>query len=83
MFKYTASPEVLRKYWSIEKHSSKPWNDRYYLALHITETAQAYFACGNFWRHYQTLEFYSPVKRKHIPVNGVLIDAAWFVETKV
>ena len=81
MYKYTANPEVLRKYDNIEKRSKCPWDDHYFLALDIVGTTSAYFACGDFWRHYHAMEFYSPVKRKTVPLNGVLVSVEWFTET--
>lgn len=83
MFKYTAHPDVLHKYDIITKNSKRPWDDHFYYAVSITKTAAAYFACGNFWRHYRNCEFYSPVRRKEIPINGVLISVDWFTETCV
>jgi hypothetical protein len=81
MFKYTAHPDVLRKYANIEKRAKRPWDDHYFLALSITGSASAYFACGDFWRHYNACEFYSPTKREKIPLNGVLVSVEWFTET--
>lgn len=83
MYKYTAHPEVLRKYASIQKNSKRPWDDHYFQAVGIVGTTAAYFACGDFWRHYKAYEFYSPVQRKEVPLNGVLISVDWFTETKV
>ena len=83
MYKYTAHPDVLRKYESIERNSKRPWDDHFFQAVGIAGTAAAYFACGNFWRNYRNIEFYSSEKRKEIPLNGVLISVDWFTETKV
>lgn len=83
MFKYTANPEVLRKYDSIQQNAKRPWDDQYYLAVRIVKTAAAYFACGDFWRHYRATEFYSTERRKVVPLNGVLISVEWFTETRV
>jgi len=81
MYKYTANPEVLRKYDNIEKRSKRPWDDHYFLALSIVGSASAYFACGDFWRHYRAMDFYSHAKRKTVPLNGVLVSVEWFTET--
>lgn len=83
MFKYTAHPDVLRKYDSISKNSKRPWDDHYFQAVGMVGTAAAYFACGDFWRHYRNMEFYSPTRRKEIPLNGVLVSVDWFTEEKV
>ena len=83
MFKYTAHPDVLRKYASIEKNSKRPWDDHFFLATSITKTAEAYFACGNFWRNYKNCQFFSKTRVKQVPLNGVLISAEWFNETMV
>lgn len=83
MFKYTAHPDVLHKYNSISKNSKRPWDDHYFLAKSITKTASAYFACGDFWRHYMNCQFFSKTRRKEVPINGVLISVDWFTETVV
>ena len=83
MFKYTAHPEVLRRLRNIDRRSKKSWDDRYMLALSITKTARAYFACGDFWRHYQACDFYSVARRTEVPVNGVLLPVEFFVESTV
>lgn len=83
MYKYTAHPDILNKYDRINKNSKCPWEDHYFQALGIAGTPANYFACGDFWRHYKAMQFYSPVKRTHVPVNGVLISTEWFIETKV
>jgi hypothetical protein len=83
MFKYTARPDVLHKYNSIEKNSNRPWDDHFYYAVHITGSTSAYFACGDFWRHYQNIQFYSKERLKAVPLNGVLISVDWFTETQV
>lgn len=83
MFKYTAHPDVLHKYNSIDKNSKRPWDDHFFLAKGIAGSSAAYFACGDFWRHYKAMAFYSPEKVKQVPLNGVLISVDWFTETKV
>ena len=83
MFKYTAHPDVLRKYDSISKNSKRPWDDHFFLAKSITKTSEAYFACGDFWRNYKNCQFFSKTKVKQVPVNGVLISVDWFTESKV
>ena len=83
MFKYTANPDTVAKLEQINKNSENPCNDSYFFAVRITRTAAAYVACGDFWKHYLKCRFYSATKRKEIPVNGILISAGWFVETKV
>lgn len=83
MYKYTAHPDVLHKYVSIKQNSKRAWDDHFYYAVHITGSTDTYFACGNFWRHYQGIQFYSKNRVKAVPINGVLISAEWFVETKV
>jgi hypothetical protein len=83
MFKYTADPEVLRKYDSISRNAKRPWDDHFFLARSITKTADAYFACGNFWRNYKNCQFFSKTRVKEVPVNGVMISVDWFTETKV
>jgi hypothetical protein len=83
MFKYTAHPDVLRKYASIEKNSKRPWDDHFFYAVHITGSSSAYFTCGNFWRHYRACEFYSKERIKYVPINGVLISVDWFTEEKL
>jgi len=82
MFKYTAHPEVIRKYKSIRQNSKKPWDDQFFFAVEICGSSKAYFACGDFWKHYKTMEFYSVEKRTEVPVNGVLIPVHYFTETK-
>lgn len=82
MFKYTASPEVLRKFKSIRKNSKKPWNDEFHFAVYIIGSSDAYFRSGGFWKNYLPLVFYSPTRRKTVPVNGILINVEWFVETE-
>lgn len=83
MFKYTAHPDVLHKYNSISKNSKRPWDDHFFLAKSITGTSSAYFACGDFWRHYKNCQFFSKARVKEVPINGVLISVDWFTETKV
>lgn len=83
MYKYTAHKSVLNKYASIKKNSKRPWDDHYFLASRICGTAGAYFACGNFWRNYFNICFYSKTKRNTVPVNGVLIPVEWFTEEQV
>lgn len=83
MFKYTAHPEILRKYTSIGKNASRPWDDHYHFAVSILGNPSAFFACGDFWRHYKAMEFYSQERRKEVPLNGVLIPVQFFQETKV
>jgi len=83
MIKYTAHPEVIRKYDSILRNSKKPWNDQFTYATEICGSSKAYFACGDFWKHYLTMEFYSPVERKEVPVNGVLISVDYFAQNGV
>jgi hypothetical protein len=82
VFKYTAHPDVLKKYASIKKNSKRPWDDHFFFAKHITWSAAAYFSCGDFWRHYFACKFYSVNRRTHVPINGVLIPVEWFTETK-
>ena len=82
MFKYTAHPEILRKYASIQKNSKRPWDDHYYFAVSITGTSSAYFACGDFWRNYKALEFYSPTVRREVPLNSMLLPAMYFLDTE-
>ena len=81
MIKYTAHPGVIRKYESIRKNSKRYWDDHFLFAVSICGSNQAYFACGDFWKHYKGLEFYSETKRKQVPVNGVLISVDYFTET--
>ena len=83
MYKYTAHPDVLRKYRRATCRAERPWDAEFFLALEITGTPAAYFACGGFWKKYHALEFYSKERRTHVPLNGVLLDAKWFLETKV
>ena len=83
MYKYTALPGILHSYDSAKENSARPWDACYYLALGIVGTPDVYFACGDFWRHYRNCEFYSPQRRKTVPLNGVLIPVEYFVETKV
>lgn len=83
MYKYTASPSVLHKYDSIKRNSKRYWDDHFFLAKHICGSSDAYFACGNFWRNYKSIQFYSEKRVKHVPVNGVYISVEWFLETEV
>ena len=83
MIKYTAHPEVIRKYESIRQNSKKPWDDEFQYATEICGSSKAYFACGDFWKHYFALDFFATVKRKEVPVNGVLISVDFFQETMV
>jgi|688.fasta_scaffold2826387_1 hypothetical protein len=83
MIKYTAHPEVIRKYESIRRNSKKPWDDHFQYATEICGSSRAYFACGDFWKHYFALDFFATVKRKEVPVNGVLISVDYFTETSV
>lgn len=83
MYKYTAKPEVLKTYASITESARRPWDDHFYLALSIVGSSDAYFACGDFWRHYQACQFYSKERVRQVPINGVLISVDWFQETKV
>jgi hypothetical protein len=81
MIKYTAHPEVLRKYESVRNNSRQYWDDHFLFAVAICGSERAYFGCGDFWKHYTGLEFYSETKRKQVPVNGVLISVDYFTET--
>lgn len=83
MFKYTACPNVLTVRDRLIKNSKRPWDAEYFYALEITGSPSAYFLCGNFWRNYENLEFYSKNKLKEVPVNGVLIPVNWFHESIV
>lgn len=83
MFKYTAHPNILHKYDSINRNSKKPWDDHFWLAISITGSTSDYFQCGHFWKHYSNIEFYSITQRKEIPLNGVLISVDYFIETKL
>ena len=81
MIKYTAHPEVLRKFDSIAKNAKRPWDDHYIFAVSICGSKQAYFECGDFWKHYNGIEFFSVEKRKEVPVNGIMIPVDYFTET--
>lgn len=83
MYKYTPCQEVLRKYASISQNAKRPWDDHYFLAKSIAGSAEAYFSSGDFWANYTGTCFYSHIKRKQVPVNGVLVNACWFQESKV
>ena len=83
MIKYTAHPEVLRKLDSIQRNAKRPWDDRYIFAVRICGSKQAYFECGDFWKHYKGLEFFSVERLKEVPVNGVLIPVEYFGATAV
>ena len=83
MIKYSAHPDVIRKYESIQHNAKRPCNDVFQYAVEICGSNQAYFACGDFWKHYTTMEFFSADKRKEVPVNGVLISVDYFQETIV
>jgi hypothetical protein len=82
MLKYTSHPDIIREYNAISKHSSKRWDDHYNFAVSICGSTRAYFDCGDFWRHYLAVEYYS-TKRNEVPVNGVLIPVHYFKETRV
>ena len=81
MIKYTAHPEILRKYERVRKTSRQYWNDHFQFAVEICGSSQAYFACGDFWKHYKGTKFYSVEPRREVPVNGVLISVDYFTET--
>jgi hypothetical protein len=81
MFKYTAHPDVLRKYRNIVHRSPPIVGAAYRYACEITRSPQAYLDCGDFWRHYININLYSSTKLSRVPVNGVLIDAHWFLES--
>lgn len=83
MFKYTPHPEVIRKYDSIRKNSKQPCNDQFILGCSIVGSTSGYFECGDFWKHYKGLQFYSTTQLREVPVNGVLISYKHFIETKV
>jgi len=83
MIKYSAHPEVIRKYESIRRNSKKPWDDHFLFAVEICGSNRAYFECGDFWKHYFALDFLATVKRKEVPVNGILISVDYFKETIV
>lgn len=80
MFKYTAHPDVLHRYEVISRNSVRPWDDHYHFAEHIVGGSAAYFSCGDFWRHYKAIEFYSQDRLVNVPINGILIPAKWFKE---
>jgi len=81
MIKYTAHPEVLQKFDSIQRNAKKPWDDHYIFAVSICGSKQAYFECGDFWKHYRDIEFFSVEKRKQVPVNGIMVSVDYFTET--
>jgi hypothetical protein len=81
MIKYTAHPEILRKFDSIQRNAKRPWDDHFLFAVSICGSNQAYFACGDFWKHYKGLEFFSVEPRREVPVNGVLIPVDYFTKT--
>ena len=83
VIKYTAHPEVIRKFDSIQRNAKRPWDDHFQFAVSLCGSNQAYFACGDFWKHYKGVEFFSTTKRTEVPVNGVLISAEYFTETLV
>ena len=82
MIKYTAHPDIIRKYESIQCNAKRPWDDHFQFAVSLCGSNQAYFACGDFWKHYLALEFFSPTKLKEVPVNGVLISVDYFTFTE-
>ena len=81
MNKYTADPEILRKFNSIQRNAKKPWDDHYLFAVSICGSSQAYFECGDFWKHYKGLEFFSVEKCKEVPVNGIMVSVDYFTES--
>ena len=83
MFNYTPHPDILRKYDSIRRNAKRPWDDHFELACSITGSYTAYFQCGDFWKHYKGVNYYSVTKLKEVPVNGTLISSYYFIETKV
>ena len=83
MIKYSAHPDVIRKYESIRRNSKQYWDDHFLLAVEICGSSRDYFACGDFWKNYFALDFFATVKRKEVPVNGVLISVDYFKETIV
>lgn len=83
MFKYTARQDVLDQYERLQKGTRRPWDSVFYYAVGIVGTTAAYFACGDFWRHYRACEFYSKERRREIPINGVMVSVDWFTETRV
>lgn len=83
MYKYTADPEVLRRYEALNASSRRPWDAVFFYAVSIVGTSAAYFACGDFWRHYRACEFYSRLRRKTVPINGVQVSVDYFIETAV
>lgn len=83
MIKYSAHPEVIRKYESIRRNSKRPWDDHFLFAVEICGSNRAHFECGDFWKNYFALDFFATVKRKEVPVNGVLISVDYFKETMV
>lgn len=84
MFKYTANKEVADQYTKLSQKWCPEANDTLWnLSIRIAGTADAVFACGDFWREYTGTEFYSKTRLDRIPVNGVLLEAEWFEETVV
>ena len=81
MIKYTAHPEILCQFDSIQRSAKRPWDDQYIFAVRICGSKQAYFECGDFWKHYNGIEFFSVEKRKEVPVNGIMIPVDYFTET--
>lgn len=80
-YQYTAHPDILRKYASIDQNANRPWDDHFHFAVSICGSVEAYFGCGDFWKHYPGIKFFSAEKRKAVPVNGVLISVDYFTET--
>lgn len=82
MYKYTADSSVIHKFNCLKK-KPRGYDKVFDFALSVVGDSSAYFACGDFWRHYEHCAFYSNTRRKHIPINGVLVHVDWFVEEKI
>jgi hypothetical protein len=82
MLHYTPCPDVIRKYDSIQRNSTYPGDDHYHFAVSICGSARLYFECGDFWKHYKNVSFFSPTSRVTVPINGVQINSMFFTETQ-
>lgn len=78
MFKYTARKEILRDYFKWESDYVRYSGLSYSYGCTLAGSKSAFFAVGDFWKHYVGFEFYSLTRRKELPLNGVLVPAGIF-----
>ena len=84
MFKYTPKPSILRD-MEVQK-TGRWWDKEVFKRMEILKTyglPQDYNLTVVLKVNYHNTVYYSPERRKEIPVHGYLFPASMFLEEKV